>query len=53
MLVLQGTMYGYITMYGHDNKSSENTKKKEKAGILEGLVLFGKYNYVKGIFAIR
>lgn len=27
-------------------------KKKEKAGILEGLVLFWKFNYVKGIFAI-
>lgn len=27
-------------------------KKKERAGILEGLVLFWKYNYVKGIFAI-
>lgn len=52
MLVLQGTMYGYITMYGNDIKSSDKTKKKEKAGILEGLVLFWKYNYVKGIFAI-
>jgi ATP:ADP antiporter, AAA family len=27
-------------------------KKKERAGILEGLKLFWKYNYVKGIFAI-
>ena len=27
-------------------------EKKERAGILEGLVLFWKYNYVKGIFAI-
>jgi len=26
--------------------------KKERAGILEGLSLFWKYNYVKGIFAI-
>jgi AAA family ATP:ADP antiporter len=27
-------------------------KKKERAGILEGLILFWEYNYVKGIFAI-
>jgi len=35
--------------------ASEDTpkkQKKERAGILEGLFLFWKYNYVKGIFAI-
>ena len=30
----------------------EDPKKKNKAGILEGIHLFMKHNYVKGIFAI-
>lgn len=77
LLLLQGTMYGYIRKYGTAEqraaeKEMEETKagdegedaaaaaakeappkkKKERAGILEGLVLFWEYNYVKGIFAI-
>lgn len=65
MLLLQATMLLYISIYGvqeqqhqqqnpsSDPSSSVNKKpKKEKAGILEGLELFYKYNYVKGIFAI-
>ena len=65
MLLLQGTMYMYVKIYG-TKETAEVTpkedpekeaaappkKKKERAGILEGLVLFWKYNYVKGIFAI-
>lgn len=64
MLLLQGTMYMYVKIYGtkeskevvakDDPEKAEAPpkKKKERAGILEGLVLFWKYNYVKGIFAI-
>jgi len=37
---------------GPDQAAAPPKKKKERAGILEGLVLFWKYNYVKGIFAI-
>jgi len=42
----------------NNNNSAEpaskasKSKKKAKAGILEGLMLFWNYNYVKGIFAI-
>lgn len=66
MLLLQGTMYYYVRTYGtselreraEEKANSEKLgaptpkEKKPKAGILEGLQLFGKYNYVKGIFAI-
>lgn len=63
MLLLQGTMYFYIRTYGSNElrESAKNgpdndggfrlKKKKERAGILEGLILFWKYNYVKGLFA--
>lgn len=54
MMLLQGTMYTYVRIYGaeerHPPASSE--KKKDKPGILEGLQLFRDHNYVKGIFAI-
>lgn len=67
MLLLQLTMSTYVRIYGTADlraKAEEHAraaqqsdaagpkKKKEKAGILEGLQLFWKYNYVKGIFAI-
>lgn len=64
MLLLQGTMYIYIQNYGTSEQRAKDLeaskpegsaapkKKKEKAGILEGLHLFWKHNYVKGIFAI-
>mmetsp|Transcript_19846 Transcript_19846/g.56117 ORF Transcript_19846/g.56117 Transcript_19846/m.56117 type:complete len:649 (+) Transcript_19846:184-2130(+) len=63
MILLQGCMYNYIRQYGtaeQRQKDQEDPadvppgppKKKEKAGVLEGLVLFYKHNYVKGIFAI-
>lgn len=54
MVLLQFTMYFYIQTYGtHDrNGAAPATKKKSKAGITEGLKLFAKHNYVKGIFAI-
>lgn len=65
MLLLQGTMYMYIALYGtaeqrvkeqeEADEAEHGTpppKKKDKAGILEGLYLFWEYNYVKGIFAI-
>jgi len=41
-----------MTKDGTDKVETPPKKKKERAGILEGLVLFWKYNYVKGIFAI-
>jgi len=63
MLFLQGTMYMYIYVYGTANRNvipgaaavsvvAPKKKKKEAAGILEGLILFWEHNYVKGIFAI-
>lgn len=61
MIFLQGTMYTYIKFYGTAEQRAKDAedptnpapqKKKSKAGILEGLFLFWKYNYVKGIFAI-
>jgi len=53
MLILQGTIYVYIKVYGVSSKDGKKDgKKKEKAGILEGLQLFYDHNYIKGIFAI-
>jgi AAA family ATP:ADP antiporter len=60
ILLLQGSMRTYVRRYGvaRDTKAEMNhnddakPKKKEKPGVLEGLVLFWKHNYVKGIFAI-
>ena len=54
MLLLQGTMYLYISTYGatERNATTAKPKKKQGAGVLEGLHLFQKHNYVKGNFAI-
>jgi len=62
MLTLQATVWVYVKMFGvvEENRKVEEddvdhgkrTKKKNKAGILEGIHLFMKHNYVKGIFAI-
>ena len=62
MLLLQCTMYIYISNFGvqeepkvvedTEDPKKGNKKIKQKAGILEGLQLFAKHNYVKGIFAI-
>jgi AAA family ATP:ADP antiporter len=67
MLLLQGTMFVYVKLYGsqgeiNTNDSKDNHVKKQKhngggggknsAGVLEGLHLFVRHNYVKGIFAI-
>ena len=58
MLMLQFTMWVYVKMYGvaEESKSEKDVepepKKKNKAGILEGIHLFMEHNYVKGIFAI-
>jgi len=59
MLLLQGTMYTYINVYGVAERNADTSadaskpaKKKDKAGVLEGLKLFWEFNYVKGIFAI-
>ena len=54
-------MWTYVKMFGvaEDKKEKEvvekkeeDPKKKNKAGILEGVHLFMEHNYVKGIFAI-
>jgi len=63
--LLQLCMYLYVYCYGNDHGGNNNNKhlqedstepemkkKKKGAGILEGLHLFVKHNYVKGIFAI-
>lgn len=53
MLFLQGTMFIYIKIYGASESTSTAPKpKKKRAGILEGVFLFIRYNYIKGIFAI-
>lgn len=58
MLFFQGTMWLYVRLYGaessekKDQNSGANVPKKEKAGVVEGLVLFWKHHYIKGIFAI-
>ena len=56
MVMLQFTMVFYIRTYGtHDRNGvapAAPKTKKSKAGVLEGLELFWKYNYIKGIFAI-
>jgi AAA family ATP:ADP antiporter len=60
MLTLQFTMWVYVKMFGappdasleKDVEKKDDSKKKPKAGILEGIHLFVNHNYVKGIFAI-
>lgn len=62
MLSLQVTMWVYVKMFGVaeeapvkenvDEEKKDDPKKKNKAGILEGIHLFMEHNYVKGIFAI-
>jgi AAA family ATP:ADP antiporter len=44
----------YISIYGYAPDADSKTKKKRSMaeGIVEGLVLFYRFNYVKGIFAI-
>ena len=60
MLTLQFTMWVYVKMFGappeasleKDAEKKDDSNKKPKAGILEGIHLFVNHNYVKGIFAI-
>mmetsp|Transcript_21892 Transcript_21892/g.28338 ORF Transcript_21892/g.28338 Transcript_21892/m.28338 type:complete len:636 (+) Transcript_21892:232-2139(+) len=55
MLLLQGTVHMYVSFYGAEERNvatGEAPKKKKSAGVLEGVHLFIKHNYVKGIFAI-
>jgi len=54
MLLLQFTMYIYVSIYGTGSSDEEEgpKKKKEKAGVMEGIYLFIEHNYIKGIFAI-
>ena len=55
MLLLQCTMFMYIRIYGVQDRNGAPVivkSNKPKAGVLEGLELFWKHNYIKGIFAI-
>ena len=55
MLLLQCTMFMYIRIYGIQERNGAPVvvkSNKPKAGVLEGLQLFAKHNYIKGIFAI-
>lgn len=56
MLILQGTMRFYVSVYGaapeKKDDDAKDGKKKSKAGVMEGLTLFWEHNYIKGIFAI-
>ena len=47
------SIYGYNLRFPQQPDSPRtSTKKKSSAGMTEGLVLFWKYHYVKGIFAL-
>mmetsp|Transcript_19744 Transcript_19744/g.44829 ORF Transcript_19744/g.44829 Transcript_19744/m.44829 type:complete len:616 (-) Transcript_19744:219-2066(-) len=53
MLCLQITMYTYVSVYGSRSPDGgESKKKKENAGVMEGIYLFVEHHYIKGIFAI-
>jgi AAA family ATP:ADP antiporter len=59
ILLLQSTMYMYISIYGTEERNATPTiattaphQKKPPANIWEGLQLFWDHHYVKGIFAI-
>lgn len=50
MIFMVVSIWGYTARFGTAEVAS--AKKKQKAGMTEGLVLFWKYHYVKGIFAL-
>ncbi|KAI2513599.1 TLC ATP/ADP transporter [Fragilaria crotonensis] len=55
MLLLQCTMFMYIRIYGVQERNGAPVvvkSNKPNAGVLEGLQLFAKHNYIKGIFAV-
>lgn len=54
MVMMVISIWGYTVRFGSgtDESGTSGKPKKEKAGMTEGLVLFWKYNYVKGIFAL-
>lgn len=63
MLAMVLSIYGYTRYFGVTGDSAGETAeqsaaiasskpKKQKAGMMEGLWLFWKYDYVKGIFAV-
>lgn len=56
MFFMVGTMYLYIQRYGapvaEDHGSKKQAAGEDGEGIMEGLNLFIKHDYVKGIFAI-
>jgi len=55
MVMMVVSIWGYTQRFGTAEESANagpKKPKKEKAGMTEGLVLFWKYHYVKGIFAL-
>eukprot|EP00629_Pelagomonadales_sp_RCC1024_P003177 CAMPEP_0119276624 /NCGR_PEP_ID=MMETSP1329-20130426/15735_1 /TAXON_ID=114041 /ORGANISM="Genus nov. species nov., Strain RCC1024" /LENGTH=516 /DNA_ID=CAMNT_0007277061 /DNA_START=178 /DNA_END=1724 /DNA_ORIENTATION=+ len=52
MVMMVVSIWGYNRRFGSPAEEVAPGKKKEKAGMTEGLVLFWKYHYVKGIFAL-
>lgn len=55
MVAMVVSIWGYTLRFGTGAEApsaATGGKKKEKPGMMEGLVLFWKYNYVKGIFAL-
>ena len=55
MVAMVVSIYGYNLRFPtapESPRSSASSKKRGTAGMTEGLVLFWKYHYVKGIFAL-
>ena len=58
MVMMVISIWGYSKYFGTDPvvvvapEDKSGKPKKSKAGMTEGLLLFWKYNYVKGIFAL-
>mmetsp|Transcript_12974 Transcript_12974/g.34471 ORF Transcript_12974/g.34471 Transcript_12974/m.34471 type:complete len:534 (+) Transcript_12974:211-1812(+) len=53
MVAMVASIYGYNLRFPQQPDSPRaSAKKKSSAGMTEGLVLFWKYHYVKGIFAL-
>uniref|UniRef100_A0A7S3NPK7 ADP,ATP carrier protein n=1 Tax=Aureoumbra lagunensis TaxID=44058 RepID=A0A7S3NPK7_9STRA len=55
MIMMVISIWGYTLRFGGKSSSESipnKNKNKSKAGMTEGLILFWKYHYVKGIFAL-
>jgi len=52
MFLMVAMVAGYVKIFGVLPESASGSKKKSKAGIMEGAVLFWKHHYVKGLFCV-